>query len=77
MAVTLPAAVGPGGSVQIEIEWTGRIPFAAARTGWIADYYFFGQWFPKIGVLEDTAGTPISSMPPPSSTPISAPTTCR
>jgi len=54
MAVTLPAAVGPGGSVQIDIEWTGRIPFAAARTGWIADYFFFGQWFPKIGVLEDT-----------------------
>ena len=54
MAVTLPAAVGPGGSVQIEIEWTGKIPFAAARTGWIADYFFFGQWFPKIGVLEDT-----------------------
>ena len=54
MAVTLPEAIGPGGSVQIEIEWTGRIPFAASRTGWIGDYYFFGQWFPKIGVLEDT-----------------------
>jgi hypothetical protein len=53
MAVTLPAAVGPGASVQIDIEWTGRVPFAASRTGWIADYYFFGQWFPKIGVLED------------------------
>ena len=54
MAVMLPAAVDPGGSVEIEIEWTGRIPFAAARTGWIGDYFFFGQWFPKIGVLEDT-----------------------
>jgi len=54
MAVTLPAAVGAGGSVQIDIEWTGRIPFAASRTGWIGDYYFLGQWFPKIGVLEDT-----------------------
>ena len=54
MALTLPEAVAPGASVQIEIEWTGRIPFAAARTGWIADYYFFGQWFPKIGVLEDS-----------------------
>jgi len=53
MAVMLPAAVDPGGSVEIEIEWTGRIPFAAARTGWIGDYFFFGQWFPKIGVLED------------------------
>ena len=54
MAVTLPEAIGPGGSLEIDIEWTGTIPFNAARTGWIADYYFFGQWFPKIGVLEDT-----------------------
>lgn len=53
MAVALPAEIGPGGAVQIEIEWTGRIPFAGHRTGWIGDYYFFGQWFPKIGVLED------------------------
>jgi hypothetical protein len=53
MAVTLPDTVGPAATVQIEIEWTGRIPFAAARTGWIGDYFFFGQWFPKIGVLED------------------------
>jgi hypothetical protein len=53
MAVTLPAAVEPNGTVQIDIEWTGRIPFAAARTGWIGNYYFFGQWFPKLGVLED------------------------
>ena len=55
MAVTLPAAGrARAAASQIEIEWTGRIPFAAARTGWIADYFFFGQWFPKIGVLEDT-----------------------
>jgi aminopeptidase N len=54
MAVTLPEALGPGASVRIDIAWTGRIPFAAARTGWIDDYFFFGQWFPKIGVLEDS-----------------------
>ena len=28
-------------------------PVCGGRTGWIADYFFFGQWFPKIGVLED------------------------
>jgi len=53
MAVALPAPVEPNGTAQLEIEWTGRIPFAQARTGWIGDYYFFGQWFPKLGVLED------------------------
>ena len=48
MAVTLPdGRRSRGVRSQIEIEWTGRIPFAASRTGWIGDYFFFGQWFPE------------------------------
>jgi hypothetical protein len=53
VAVPLPQPVGPGASLQVDVEWSGRIPFAASRTGWVGDYFFFGQWFPKIGVLED------------------------
>ena len=30
------------------------MPRTFARTGTIGDYYFLAQWFPKIGVLEDT-----------------------
>jgi hypothetical protein len=53
MAVPLATPVGPNESVDIEIEWTSKIPRPFARTGYIDDYYFIVQWFPKIGVLED------------------------
>jgi aminopeptidase N len=52
-AVSLPQPVPPNGLVDIEIEWSAQIPRPFARTGYIDDYYFFGQWFPKLGVLED------------------------
>jgi aminopeptidase N len=53
MTVPVPATVQPNETVQIEIEWDARIPRPFARTGYIDDYYFIAQWFPKIGVLED------------------------
>ena len=52
MAVTLPSPALPGDAVNLEIEWTSRVPRTFARTGTIGDYYFIAQWFPKVGVLE-------------------------
>jgi aminopeptidase N len=52
LSVPLGRTVGPNESVEIEVEWTSRIPRPFARTGWIGDYYFIAQWFPKLGVLE-------------------------
>ncbi|RPI50372.1 MAG: M1 family peptidase [Acidobacteria bacterium] len=52
MAVTLPAPVGPGQTVTVDIEFTAKIPRPFARTGVVGNYYFLGQWFPKIGVLD-------------------------
>lgn len=47
-------AVPPGGTARFRIEWTSRIPYGATgRAGWIHDYFFMVQWFPKIGVLRD------------------------
>lgn len=56
VAVPLPSPVGPHGTAEIEVEWKAKIPFpfARIRTGAIGDYYFIVQWFPKIGVLEDS-----------------------
>lgn len=51
--VALSAPVGSGESLEIEVEWTAKVPRPFARTGYIGDYYFVGQWFPKLGVLED------------------------
>jgi len=52
-SVPLPRPVAPNETIDIEIEWSAKIPRPFSRTGYIDDYYFFGQWFPKIGVLED------------------------
>jgi hypothetical protein len=53
MTVPLATPVGPQESAEVAIEWTSKIPRPFARTGYIDDYYFIVQWFPKIGVLED------------------------
>ena len=51
MEVTTPAPVPPGGSVAFAIDWTARIPYGdVGRAGWVHDYHFVAQWFPKIGV---------------------------
>jgi peptidase M1-like protein len=50
--VELPTPVEPGASVTLEISWASKVPKLVARAGRLGDYYFFGQWFPKVGVLE-------------------------
>ena len=54
LSVPMPTAVAPGDTVNIEIEWSSRVPRTFARTGAIGNFFFIAQWFPKIGVLEDT-----------------------
>jgi hypothetical protein len=51
-AIALPVPVGPGQTIVLEIAFEARIPRPFARTGAIGDFFFIGQWFPKIGVLE-------------------------
>ena len=52
LAVPMPAPVAPGETVNVEIEWSSRVPRTFARTGAIGNFFFLAQWFPKIGVLE-------------------------
>jgi len=54
-AVPLDSPIGSGLTLEIEIAWTATIPRPFARTGYIDDYYFIAQWFPKLGVFEDGA----------------------
>ena len=52
MEVQAPSPVPPGGTARFRIEWTARIPHGdVGRAGWVHDYHFIAQWFPKIGVL--------------------------
>ena len=54
MAVALPSPVASGETVNVEIEWTSQIPRTFSRTGAVGTFYFLAQWFPKVGVLEDS-----------------------
>lgn len=54
MTVPLPRAVPPGGSIAIELAWTAHVPRTVARTGAVGNFFFLGQWFPKIAVLQPT-----------------------
>jgi hypothetical protein len=48
----LPAAVAPGASTQLDIDFLDQLPRVVARTGYFGTFHLVGQWFPKIGVLE-------------------------
>ncbi len=50
-AVALPAAVAPGETINVEIEWTAQVPRTFARTGAVGRFFFIAQWFPKVAVL--------------------------
>lgn len=54
MEIPLERPVAPGETIEVFIDWVSRVPRTFARTGTIGDFYFIAQWFPKIGVLEDT-----------------------
>jgi hypothetical protein len=54
LEVPLPSPVDSGQTINVEIEWTAQIPTIFVRTGSIDRYFFLAQWFPKIGVLEDS-----------------------
>jgi len=50
--LTLPTPVPPHGTVSVDLAWDARVPKLAARTGVEKSFTLFGQWFPKLGVLE-------------------------
>ncbi len=52
--IPLRTAIEPGQTINVQIAWSSRIPRTFARTGVIGNYYFIAQWFPKIGVFEDS-----------------------
>jgi len=51
----LTAAVPPGGTVDLEIDFIARLPRLTQRSGFAGPFVLAGQWFPKIGVYEDGA----------------------
>lgn len=50
--VALQKPINPGDTVNLKIKFESKLPKIFARTGFAGDYFFVGQWFPKIGVYE-------------------------
>lgn len=54
--VELAEAVAPGATIEVEVEWTSRLPRVRRRTGTKGDFMLVAQWFPKLGVYEEGRG---------------------
>jgi hypothetical protein len=54
LSVPLDSPVGPGESITLDITWSARVPRTFARTGRLGAFYFIAQWFPKLGVFQDS-----------------------
>jgi len=50
--IPLTDSIFPGQSINILCNFKSKLPKIFARTGFAGDYFFAGQWFPKIGVYE-------------------------
>ena len=52
MEVASATPVAPGETARFRIAWEALLPYGAGgRAGWVHDYNFVVQWFPKIGVF--------------------------
>ena len=52
MRVALPQPIPPHGTIELTVDFTSKLPWAVARSGYEGDYFLIAQWFPKIGVYE-------------------------
>ena len=52
LVVPLKNAILPFGLAEFDMTWLAKIPKTMPRTGYNKDFYFFAQWFPKLGVYE-------------------------
>ena len=52
--VTLPRPIAPGETARVSMDFRSRLPRVGRRTGWKGDFYMVAQWFPKVGVLQET-----------------------
>lgn len=52
--VPLPRPVAPGETISIALDFAALLPRVSVRTGYKDEFFMVAQWFPKIGVLEET-----------------------
>lgn len=52
--VVLPRPVAPGETARLTLDFRSQLPRVGRRTGYKGDFFFVAQWFPKVGVLEES-----------------------
>jgi hypothetical protein len=55
MIVDLSEPLLPQETIELVLDFESKIPKGARRTGYVGNFYFIGQWFPKMGVYIDGA----------------------
>ena len=56
VSVDLAAPLGPGETLELEVDWEALLPRLRRRTGYKDDFVFMAHWFPKLGVFEGERG---------------------
>jgi len=51
--LNLPEKIAPGDTLRLHFEFETKLPEIVARAGYKRNFFFAGQWFPKIGVYEN------------------------
>jgi hypothetical protein len=52
VGLPLPAPLGPGDSVTVEMDWDARLSTLPRRQGRRGRHYDFAQWYPRVAVFE-------------------------
>lgn len=55
LRVPLPAPLGPGQTIELDAEWSSKLPRVFARTGFGGrddTFFMVGQWYPKMAVYD-------------------------
>ncbi len=50
--LNLPEPVLPFSEINLNLDWTSKIPRVRVRTGFSRNYFLNVQWYPKLGVYE-------------------------
>ncbi len=53
VALRLPEPIAPGETIVLEIDFLAKLPSPPLRTGFKEEFFFVGQWFPKVGVYQN------------------------
>jgi hypothetical protein len=54
--IALERPIAPGATVEIDADFTTRLPRIFAHTGWADDFFAIAQWYPKMAVFDQHWG---------------------